>query len=360
MKKLIGPFIVATLALTSCSNQKTKNESEDFKQQVDPKQEFAKLNEFLRKFDEPSQIFKAPTDKLIKVKGKQGTIIHINPTDLETESGQQIGKEVTIELKELTNQQKLLRANSQTVSDGQLLVSGGAYYINAISEGKKVKLKEGKTYFVEFSQLSKDEMTLYYGQRDSSNKMNWKQAEQRFEISKSKMDSPKEYEAVIVNGRGKFSDTSRVAMKNISKEEKAKMEKEEKINNKVYNPVVINKFGWINCDRLFKPDSPRTNIQFAITNNAEEVNYVNVYLIFQDIKSVMQNSYYFEEDKIEQDQFRNIPAGMTIKFLAVCYQHEKILAVLTDTMQAKTNQNVKLTLQAMNESDFDKLLKKLE
>jgi len=111
LKKLIVLFIFATLALSSCNNQQPKNESADIKQQEDPKQEFAKLNEFLRKFDEPSQTFKAPTDKLIKVKGKQGTIIHINPADLETESGQPIGKGATIELKELTNQQQLLRAN---------------------------------------------------------------------------------------------------------------------------------------------------------------------------------------------------------------------------------------------------------
>ena len=51
---------------------------------------------------------------------------------------------------------------------------------------------------------------------------------------------------------------------------------------------------------------------------------------------------------------------MTVKFLAVCYQHEKIFAVLTDTMKIKVNQNKKLTLHEMNEADFDKLLKNLE
>lgn len=283
MKKLIGIFIVATLALTSCNNQQPKTETTEVKQvQADPKQEFAKLNEFLRKFDEPSQTLKAPTNKLLKVKGKQGTIIYVNPSDLETESGQPIGKDVEIELKELSNQQQLLRANAQTVSDGQLLVSGGAYFINVTSNGQKIKLKDGKTYSVEFAKLSDDEMTLYYGQRDSSGKMNWKQTDQKFIIPNPTMDSPKEYEAVIVTGQGRFSDTSRVAMKNLSKEEYEKFKKETAISNKVYNPVAINQFGWINCDRLFKPDSPRTTIQFAISNKVEDVNYVSVSLIFKD------------------------------------------------------------------------------
>ena len=173
MNKLIRLFLIATFALAGCNNQDPKTEKADNnQQQVDPKQEFDKLNKSMQKFDESTQTFKEPANKLINVKGKQGTIIYINPADLETESGQPIGKEVTVELKELTNQQQLLRANAQTVSDGQLLVSGGAYFINVTSDGKKVKLKEGKTYSVQFSKLSTDEMSLYYGQRDSSDKTN--------------------------------------------------------------------------------------------------------------------------------------------------------------------------------------------
>ena len=110
MKKLIRLFILVSLAIASCKNEEPKTESTESKQLVDPKQEFAKLNEFLRKFDEPSQTFNAPTDKLIKVKGRQGTVIRINPSDLETENGQPLGKNVEIELKELTSQQQLLRA----------------------------------------------------------------------------------------------------------------------------------------------------------------------------------------------------------------------------------------------------------
>jgi hypothetical protein len=241
MKTLINILFIATIALTSCNNQPEKTETTESKlTQSDPKGEFAKLNQFLRKFEEPSQAFKAPSDKRIKVVGKQGTIFHINPADLETDNGQQIGKEVEIELKELSNQQQLLRANAQTISDGQLLVSGGACFINATSEGKKLKLKSGKTYSVEFPNLSDEEMALYNGQRDSAGKMNWKQGDQKLEMPTPTLDSPKEYNAVIVTGQGRFADTSIVAMKNISKEEYEKINKVAEVSNKVYNPVAIN------------------------------------------------------------------------------------------------------------------------
>jgi len=360
MKKLIRILLVATLALTSCNNNESKTDTTDKQEQTDPKQEFAKLNEFLRKFDEPSQSFKAPTDKPIKVIGKQGTTIHINPADLETESGQPIGKEISIELKELSNQQQLLRANAQTVSDGRLLVSGGAYYLNVTSNGEKVKLKNGKTYSAEFPKLADDEMTLYYGQRDSSNNMNWKQADQKFQLVKPRSDSStREYEAIIVADGMRHPDTARVALKNLSKEERKKMEEEADKGDKVYNPIPLNQFGWINCDRLFN-NAPLTSMQYTISNKVEEVNYVNVYLIFKDIKSVLGSNYYAYNDKIEKGDFNNIPIGMTVKVLAVCYQHQKIFATLTDSMKITEKHNEKLLLKEINETDFDKLMKDVE
>ncbi len=90
-------------------------------------------------------------------------------------------------------------------------------------------------------------MTLYYGQRDSSEKMNWKQADQKFETPKPKQVSPKEYETIIISGHGRYADTTTIAMKNISQEENNKMQQEAeqdaKISNKVYNPIAINQFG---------------------------------------------------------------------------------------------------------------------
>jgi hypothetical protein len=360
MKDLFRLLFIATIAMTSCNSQTEKTESAESKSsQSDPKEEFAKLNQFLRKFDEPLQTFRGGS-KLIKVTGKNGTIIHINPADLEMENGERVGKDIDIELKELSTREQFLRANTQTISDGQLLVSGGAYFINVTSNGKKVKLKEGKSYSVQFPKLSDDEMTLYYGNRDSSDKMNWKQTDERFIISMPTRDSPKEYDAVIVTGQGRFSDTITVAMKNLSKEEYKKFKKETEIYSKVYNPVEINKFGWINCDRLFKTDVPRTNIQFVITNKLEDENYVNVYLIFKEIKSVMQASYFIHKDTIEGNGFDNLPVGMTVRFLAISYQNEKIFATLTDTMPIRKNQYENLTLQEFNETDFDKLMSSVE
>ncbi|CAN5443324.1 hypothetical protein BH11BAC1_BH11BAC1_12250 [soil metagenome] len=357
MKKLSIAIVALFFAFVGCNNQQDGDTSETTPVQANPIEEFAKLNTFLKKFDEPSQTFKAPTDQQIKVNGRYGTIIHLNPADLETEDGQPIGKEVVIELKELTTRQQLLRANAQTVSEGQLLVSGGAYYINATSEGRQLRLKPGKEYSIEFPKLSEDEMSLYYGQRDSTGKMNWVEGNQKLGLFDSNANGLKEYSAVIITGQGRYADTATVPMKNMSKEENEKIQKQVRVSNMVYSPVSLNKFGWINCDRFFKPESKRTDVIFTFNNKIEDVNYANVYLIFEDIKSVMQTSCYFHNDTIEGNVFANIPVGMKVKILAVSYQHEKIFAMLSGEMSVQENHVEKITLKEMTEGEFDQLLK---
>jgi len=354
MKTLLHILLVGTIVLTSCTNEQIKNEiTGDKKEQVDPSKEIAKLDAFLRKFDEPSQIFKVPGNKLIKVKGKQGTIILINPSDLETESGQPLASSIEIELKELSNQQQLLRANAQTVSDGQLLVSGGACYINATSGGGKIKLKTGKTYSVAFPKTSNNEMSLYYGQRDSSGNMNWKQAGKYFKIQKPIDYLSRMYDVLVVTGK----DTSRkTARSDINAKDYQEQLGDSKLSEKVYAPIALDQFGWINCDRLFNKDAPRTTVQFVITNKVEEVNYVSVSLIFNDIKSIMKSYYYIYDDKIEGDRFENIPVGMKARFLAVSYQHDKIFAALTDEKLLAEKHKENLLLKEMSEKEFDELM----
>jgi hypothetical protein len=178
VNRLLGLLIIAIFGLTSCDNKQTTSES---KKSADARTELEKINSAYKQYEGPSQIFKVSADKATQINGKQGTIISINADDLMTENGQPLGKSIEVELKELTNQEQLLRANAQTTSNGQLLVSGGAYYVNMTSDGQQLKLKEGKTLSVEFPKLSNSEMSLFYGQRDSLGQLNWQQAEQKFE-----------------------------------------------------------------------------------------------------------------------------------------------------------------------------------
>lgn len=115
----------------------------------------------------------------------------------------------------------------------------------------------------------------------------------------------------------------------------------------------------LNCDKVF-PKIAATTVQFTISNKEEEANYIKVYLIFKDNNSILQATYYSYQGKIEKEDFYNIPLGMNVRFFAVCYQHQKILATLTEPMKVTERLSGKLVLQEMSEKDFDNLIKDVE
>ncbi|GAB1855327.1 hypothetical protein MHTCC0001_01600 [Flavobacteriaceae bacterium MHTCC 0001] len=116
------------------------------------------------------QEFKVGFDSIIEVKGEKGTVIRFNPKDLETKSTDSL----SIELIELTSQQDLLLANAQTVSNGEWLISGGAFKIDIKQDETSLNLKESKTIDVTFPKTTDEgDMALFYGERDVKGDMQW-------------------------------------------------------------------------------------------------------------------------------------------------------------------------------------------
>ncbi|WP_299523579.1 hypothetical protein [Winogradskyella sp.] len=133
------------------------------------------LRESLSFETEMTQSFNVSTDSIITITGKKGTQITINPDDLKFDSGKDFeGKNLTIELIELTNKQDLLLANAQTISNGEWLVSGGAFKIDIKSNRKSLLLKKGKTINVVFPKNTEEEnMQIFYGNRTQNGYLNW-------------------------------------------------------------------------------------------------------------------------------------------------------------------------------------------
>ena len=144
------------------------------------KQEAAKLNAFMKGFEQAPQVFFVSSEKPSKVKGKMGTELRLNPEDLQTIDGKPPGKKIKIELKELLNQRALLRENAPTTSNGRLLVSGGAYYIHLSSGEKPLFLKKGRFLKAKFPRISSKKMSLFYGKRDSLGNLNWNETKTKF------------------------------------------------------------------------------------------------------------------------------------------------------------------------------------
>ena len=356
MTKILTLFITLCILFISCNNPTTTREIPAQNNSVDDKADIGKLNDALKKYEEPSQKSKVSADKPSVVTGRKGTKISINPNDLVSESGKPLGQNIEVELKELTNQGQLLRTNAQTVSDGKLIVSGGAYFIGMTSNGEQLKLKKGKNLNVQFPKISDKEMALFYGQRNDFGQINWQKATETF---KSKPEQPKPANDSIVKIRKKSKSDIDAIMDYVesgdtttTQEERetiVKKQKEYKVSQKVYDEIGIAKLGWINCDRFLEVED-KTDL-YAVFKPQDSVKNANVYLVFKDINSVIQSYYY----SAKLPPFENLPVGYKAKLIAYTVKDEKVFAYSKDLTITKGLKLI-LNLKEINDKEFKKLI----
>lgn len=353
-------LIFTLIGLINCTNQKDKVDAEI---EVFRQKETQKLNNVLKKFETPSQKFKVSATKPITIKGKNGTTIFINPSDLEMENETPMGTNIEVELKELLNQEQLLQNNAQTVSEGKLLVSGGAYYINMTSDGQQLKLKKDKTLSVGFPKITDNEMSLFYGQRNSLGKIDWQKSEMKFvssdiESAKAKLGNPAPNPTAVMPYRANsvqaiLADSLAREGKQLSSKEIKEIQEIEKDNskvvNQVYETIQLKQLGWINCDR-FLEISNKTNLQFEF-NSKDSVIVANVYLIFKDINSIIENSYFSFKGKTFNSSFDDIPVDSKVKLIAFSQKNGQLYSYVSEFTITK-NLKVKIDMRETSDKEF--------
>jgi hypothetical protein len=131
------------------------------------------LKQFMASLNEKKQVFTVGPGKITTIKAEKGTELKINSSDLVTADGKTVTSDISVVIKEYSSKLDMLKANSQTTSNGNLLVSGGTYYIEMTSNGEPLRLKEGKMLEANFPGMKEPGMELFYGIRDKNDAMNW-------------------------------------------------------------------------------------------------------------------------------------------------------------------------------------------
>lgn len=188
----------ASLFLFSCSTE-TKNKIPEKELPVvnsPAGQTFSKeaidINALNTKFIESiTQHFSVPAKHTTVLTAKGGMKITVDPSMLEKEDGKSMNGNIEVRIVELTNVNDLFRSNAATISDGKLLASGGSYFIGMENGGSKVRIKKGEALEAAFPMLKKEDMELFYGQRNQNNDMNWKPTNVVF---------TKQYQSIDFNG----------------------------------------------------------------------------------------------------------------------------------------------------------------
>lgn len=343
MKRIITFLIIATLILTSCIQ----------KPNIDFKVEIGNLNNLLKNNDESSQFFIYNSDSIVTMTGKNGTIFIFNPSDLITESGREINDSINVELKELTNQYQMARANAQTVSNNKLLVSGGAYFIGMTSNGEKVKLKPNKKFKISFPVMSQDNMSLFSGNRDSIGQLDWiptdinlkNEREIRMELERLQL-------MLISELQGRDGSRGYGPRARMLKSEIEKLRVKLK-GGALYPEIEFGNIKWINCDR-FLDIKIKTDLRINF-RQSEKISTANIFLIFKDINSVIQE--YYLPDKNEKNAyvaFNNIPMGANVRLVAYTLKEKKIFTY-SSNMTLKENEILTLDMKETSANEFKAL-----
>lgn len=286
------------------------------------------------------QKFQVAVDSIVKITGEKGTVIQFNPKDLQTISNKPFfGDMLQVELIELTTKQDLLLANTQTISNGKWLISGGAFKIDIKANGETLVLKEGKTIHVKFPKnTSVDGMQIFYGERDALNNMNWnlsntKLAEETYhtifyrDTAVADVELARKFgvdfykHLLVIDTLGHLSltkvvekfpelkeiqfdkDTLRLYDVNFFDYEASSNNLFDEITNNFYDSVELSKLGWINIDK-FAPNEEKVNIKL---NFNLYTNYNEIYIVDERNNTVLN---VFEKEI-------DIPVGRSFYIIAI-------------------------------------------
>lgn len=168
--------------------QKEEDKTHDFTYQIDNSNEPVKsssgLAELFSYFDQPLQAYTINPLKDTVIIGEQGTIISILRNSFQYKDSQEpVTEEISIILKEYYKISDMLLANLSTMSNGEILETGGMIYLEVTANNEELELRPNASLELKFpTQNKKDDMLLWYGSWDES-VMNWELAEQEIDLS---------------------------------------------------------------------------------------------------------------------------------------------------------------------------------
>ncbi|MGY6647817.1 hypothetical protein [Wenyingzhuangia sp. IMCC45574] len=381
--KEIGFVFVLLVLVVSCKKEAKKQEKltrtiQEELEEIKPLTSIKLIDSLLSKQKE-IQRFMVNSGKSSVIRGKRGTIIYFEPKNLRTANGGKIPSNVTVtvELIELHQKSEFIWNNAPTVSNNNLLVSGGAYYINMTLNGENLQLNKAGLK-VEFPKLSKKEMFLFLGERDSLNQMNWIPVKEKFLVKRipvpkkpirAKEEIAAEIATIDYNESGSIKEQIVRKPKKVRKEDVTDIEyqvylkalnnyyrklKERKEKLKTYNAIKILNFGWINVDRFYRPETPKRTLFFKIENEIAEA---KLYVVFKNLNSIVSKTYFKHTKK--NIEFTSIPLNEEITIVAIALENEQPLYV-EKGVDFSTDSIVELELKPITEVELKERILRLK
>ncbi len=234
---------------------------------------------------------------------------------------------ITIEFKDALGKADMIFDNLTTVSNGQLLESGGMAYINAKCGKKNLRVKTPNSMFLVLpTDTLRENMKVFFGLRNAEiDPMNWNQSK-KDKIWNVDDDFHKQLHDQMLADALKNRKKGCLGIGGTSKKKIAEQVKvrgdelhaqmNEEIAKKIFDNDLnyiasVSKLGWVNCDRFYNQNSTNYIVNTPANNTTAS---------FMALKSVNSLVNGFAKDK--KFQF-TIPLGLSYKFVALRYEDSK-------------------------------------
>jgi len=298
--------------------------------------------------EKESQYFLINPMRDTTIYGKEGTEIHIPTTALTSR------KLVSIKLKEFYSLADLMINDLSTVSDGEMIQTGGSIYLEAREHQteKKVTINPNLGLDIAFTGGREDPKMEVFIKDPHSAKMNWIRP-RKTEVTMTKSWSMTE---TILD-----PETNEVIS---SKTYNSKKEWEDHLNKKAeekktadiviakkkanYEKLKVYDMGYINCDRF--PDEPK--IQFIVA--ADDSIVAEYFVVFDNVRGVLKG-----ETRGNSVDFGTIPSDKAARLIAVSFQGDKTY-FYSQNFIAKNTPNAKVALRPVPKSVVDQQLAMLK
>jgi len=235
--------------------------------------------------EKPSQFFLINPLKDTIIIGNEGTILYFKAGCLLS------NKKVQIELKEFYVLGDYIKSGLPTVSNGQMLQTGGSMYLNAHENDaakKQVKIDPKIGLGVDFTLGKSDnDMQVFIKDPRSPNELNW------ILPSKRTVRESWEMTETVLDAEGNvISETTYKSKeeweKHLKEEKLKKIERDKKAaikaetSSKMDGKLQVYDLGYINCDKFY--DEPTMPLFVSI----DEKFTAEYYLVYTDIRGVMK------------------------------------------------------------------------
>ena len=122
----------------------------------------------------PTQGYELNTAQDTVIETENGSVFAIPADAFETENGESVTGKVNFEIKEAFEDVDIMKAGLTTTSNGELLETGGMFFLDATQNGQKLRLKKGKEILSQLPNLHPEKnMKLFDGEKQPDGSINW-------------------------------------------------------------------------------------------------------------------------------------------------------------------------------------------